>query len=284
MSSTPSLKLDWCSHEAAVYATTHWHYSGSMPCSKTVKVGAWEDGRFIGAIVFAYGAQRHLGKMFGLRMQECVELCRVALTTHRTPVTRIVSIALRMLKQLCPGLRAVVSYADCDHGHVGSIYAGGGWVYLGLVEQGGGTAKFRIHGKVCHGRTVGSKWGIGSQNVAWLRKHVDPKADVVYTLGKHKYVIGLDDEMRRQLRPLHKPYPKRAGSADGGTAGIQPAGGGSTPTPALARDPDETRTPPTTDRAQDRQGQPRPAPAQRPRASADARHPRRAAVAGRRRA
>jgi len=59
-SPNPTLRIDWCSYDAARYAVEHWHYSRSLPCSKTARLGVWEDGKFIGAIVFAWGANRHL--------------------------------------------------------------------------------------------------------------------------------------------------------------------------------------------------------------------------------
>jgi len=46
-----SLHLDWCSHDAARHAVMRWHYSRQMPSCKLVKVGVWEDGRFVGAII-----------------------------------------------------------------------------------------------------------------------------------------------------------------------------------------------------------------------------------------
>ena len=45
--SSVDLKVDWCSYEAAKYAVMHWHYSKTMPAGKTVKLGVWENGRFI---------------------------------------------------------------------------------------------------------------------------------------------------------------------------------------------------------------------------------------------
>ena len=42
------LKLDWCSYEAAKYACEHWHYSKCMPVGKTVKIGVWENKKYIG--------------------------------------------------------------------------------------------------------------------------------------------------------------------------------------------------------------------------------------------
>jgi hypothetical protein len=53
-------------------------------------------------------------------------------------------------------------------------------------------------------------------------------------LVKHKYLMPLDEDMRRQIEPLRKPYPKRAGSAGSGTSPDQGGRGGATPTPALS--------------------------------------------------
>ena len=55
MSSRPELKLDWCTHAAAKYAVEKWHYSKRLPSTftKLNKVGAWENGTFIGAVVFS---------------------------------------------------------------------------------------------------------------------------------------------------------------------------------------------------------------------------------------
>lgn len=237
LSSPAPLKLDWCPYEAAKYAVEHWHYSCCMPASKTVKIGVWEVGQFVGVVIFSWGSNSRLGQQFGLGMTQCCELTRVALDhRHRTPVSRILTIALAMLKRQSPGLRLVISYADCDQGHHGGIYAAGGWTYLGKVQLGGGTPKYRIHGKVMHGRSVGARgW---KQQLPWLREHVDPAAEKVFTDGKHKYAMPLDADMRAVVARLHQPYPKRAGSADGGTSTDQVESGGSIPTPALCEQPE----------------------------------------------
>jgi hypothetical protein len=59
------LYLDWCSHEAAKFAVEHWHYSKVIPKSKLAKIGVWEDGTFIGAIIFGVGATADLVKAYG---------------------------------------------------------------------------------------------------------------------------------------------------------------------------------------------------------------------------
>jgi len=116
-----SLCLDWCSYDAARYAVEHWHYSRSLPCSKTARLGVWEDDQFIGVIVFAWGANRHLAGEYKLKMTECAELYRIALDKHITAVSRIISIAVKMLQREMPGIRLLVSYADLNQGHEGKI-------------------------------------------------------------------------------------------------------------------------------------------------------------------
>ena len=127
----PELRLDWCSYDAALYSVKRWHYSKSMPCAKTARLGVWEDGKFIGALVFAWGANNRLAEEYGLEIIECAELCRVALTTHETPVSKPISIACKMVKRAMPGLRLIVSFADPERNHVGTVYQGAGWIYVG---------------------------------------------------------------------------------------------------------------------------------------------------------
>src|SRR6185312_4060305 len=91
----PALKLDWCSHAAAKYAVEHWHYSRSLPTPPLVKIGAWEDGAYIGAVIYGRGGNNHLGAPYGLGVTELCELTRIALTAHRTPVSRIAALSLR---------------------------------------------------------------------------------------------------------------------------------------------------------------------------------------------
>jgi hypothetical protein len=232
MSSKPVLKLDWCSYAAAKYAVEHWHYARTMPLGRLVKVGVWEDSQFVGAVVFAQGNNQHQGRRFGLTLFEVCELCRVALTAHRSPVTRIIAVALRFLKEHCPGVRLVVSYADPEQGHHGGIYQGGNWCYVGT---GGSTEAFYdAAGNRIHTRTAapnGHKRQFGRNT----SRHHSTVARRVRLQSKHKYLYPLDDEMRQKIAPLAKPYPKkpRAGSLDSEAASVHDAEGGATPTSAL---------------------------------------------------
>jgi len=232
MSSKPTLRLDWCSHAAAKFAVEHWHYSRSLPTPPLVKVGVWENEQYIGCVLFSRGAAQHIGSPFGLDNTGVAELTRIALAAHLTPVSRIVRVALKFLRQSSPRLRLVVSFADPSHDHHGGIYQAGGWLYLGQQSS---TVEFIApDGKQWHGRMIsptGRKKVYGEYRPVWrpdqCRKVTMP--------GKHKYVMPLDAAMREQITPLAKPYPKRsrAGSVDSDTLGFHPGEGGANPTPAL---------------------------------------------------
>jgi hypothetical protein len=225
-----NLRLDWCSHEAAKHAVLRWHYSRRMPNSKLVRIGVWEDKRFRGAILYGVGANRHIARPFGLEATEVCELVRVALAPNRThPTSQCVAISLRLLRRQSPGLQLVVSFADSGQGHLGTIYQAGGWLYLGPSLQ----SYIKVRGEVVHPRTIYDRYGRGGQSIAWLRQHVDPRAERVEMAPKLKYVMPLNQKLRRQLEAVALPYPKNADEATGVATGDQPGQGGSIPTRPL---------------------------------------------------
>jgi hypothetical protein len=200
------LRIDWATHAAAKYACENWHYSKSVPVPPLVKVGAWENGKFIGVVMFSRGASSNLLKLYGLQQDDGCELTRIALTSHTAPVSRIARLAIEFLKRNSPSLRLIVSFADPQYGHHGGIYQAGNWLYVGDTAPG---AEYWHKGNRLHSRQVSEKgWNI-QQGVK--RKTVKPsECVVVKTSGKHRYLMPLDAEMRAQIAPLAKPYPKRA--------------------------------------------------------------------------
>lgn len=222
MSSRPELRLDWCSHEAAKYAVEKWHYSKRMPKSKLAKIGVWESKVFVGVVIFGVGATSDLVKRYGLSSLEGCELVRVALRAHASPVSRIISIALNMIRKSFPRLRLIVSFADPDESHHGGIYQAGNWIYAGRSQS---SDEYLFLGKRWQGRSFRNRF-------KGMERH--PLVKVVAGSSKHRYLMPLDKEMRVRIAHLARPYPKRAGSADSGTSAVQAGGGGATPTPALS--------------------------------------------------
>ena len=200
-----NLKLAWCSHEAAKHACVKWHYSKSTPVPPLVKVGVWEDEKFIGVLIFSRGASSNLLKPYGLNQDQGCELTRVALNDHKTPVSRIMAIAFKFLKNNSPKLKLIVSFADPQYGHHGGIYQATNWIYSGDTAK---AKEYWYKGKRLHSRQVSEKgWNIQQGQ---KRKTVKPsQCKIIKTEGKHRYLMPLDKETKESIMYLSKPYPKR---------------------------------------------------------------------------
>jgi hypothetical protein len=198
--------LDWCSYEAAKYACEKWHYSMSIPVPPIIKIGVWENKKFIGCITFSRGNTTNLGTAYNLVMTEVCELSRIALNVHQSPVSKIGSIAIRQLKKKENGLRLIVSFADPNHDHNGAIYQAMNWIYTGTSSAG---YKFLKNGKEYHSRQVSSN-GINKQFGSFCYTPKINECERIKLMPKHRYLYPLDDAMRKQIEPLRKPYPKRA--------------------------------------------------------------------------
>lgn len=219
MTDKPMLKLDWCSHEAAKYAVEHWHYSKTLPAfGRRITIGAWEDNQFVGAIIYAYSATPNIAKHWKLQQTQIIELRRVAFKSHKSSISKCVSISIKMVKKFCPGLKLIISFADADQNHLGIIYQASNWIYTGFSMDAQKDGYTTNRGFI-HCRTAGS---MGRNTLQWVRENVDPNATDHISIGKHCYLMPLDDAMRKQIEPLRKPYPKRGTGETDNAAQVRP--------------------------------------------------------------
>ena len=183
-------------------AVRRWHYSRSLPAAPIRRYAVREHGRFIGVVVFGYGANPNLGSPFGLGQGEVCELVRVALSGERhSRTTQIVATCLAELQAELPRLRLCVSYADTGQGHRGTIYQAGNWFYLGTTYP---APVILLEGVPHHPRSVYQRFGTSSLQ----RLHAQGVAATKRQGGvKHKYAYPFDAAMRRRLRRLARPFP-----------------------------------------------------------------------------
>ncbi len=233
------LRVDYCSTEAARYAVTHWHYSQALPTPPIVRFGVWEDGRFIGCALFSRGASSNLLRPYGLESTQGCELTRVALDHHDSPVSRIVSVAIRLLRKSNPNLRLIISFADPNQGHEGVIYQAMNWIYTGKTTEGIEYVERRT-GKRWHSRQVSEK-GYNIQYGEVRRCPRPSDCEQVRLLGKHRYLYPLDEETKSRIMALKLAYPRCATSETSDTSRNPPPRrrasqrekGGAAPTVAL---------------------------------------------------
>jgi len=190
------LRLDWATYESAKYAVEHWHYSKRMPKSKIVRIGIWEDEKFIGVVIFGVGASAVAHLQYKVNPYQICELVRVALSSHKAPVTNIISKSISFLKKKCPNLQLITSFADPFEGHVGIIYQAGNWIYAGKTAE---VIEFYYKGGWKH--VTGIYKSLKREKIKTLKTRRKP--------AKYKYLMPLDKQMRKQIEPLRQPYPKR---------------------------------------------------------------------------
>ena len=200
------MKLEYASKEAIKYACKHFHYSRSIPANPVGYSVFNGKNEWCRVVIFAVGATPHIASPYNLRQGEVIELVRVALNGKQGSTSQCVSVALRLIRRDIPLARLVVSYADIDQEHVGTIYQASNWYYEG--KKGEDTKSgYIINGKKTHNKSVHSL-GL-RQTLAEVRKHLDPNATEFITKGKYKYIYPLKPEMIDLCKKLHKPYPKK---------------------------------------------------------------------------
>lgn len=235
------LKVEGATTKAALQACQRWHYSHRLPTGKLVVFGVWEDSQFVGVVVFSRGPGPQIGMPFGLEQNQICELTRIALKEHATPVTRIVSIALRLLRRRNPGLRVVISFADPEQGHHGGIYQAGNWVFIGESHP---LVHYIVGGVEIHNRTMMEairKERAANPDIPMIetirRKYPGMEVTERRNTPRYKYALGLDDEMRAKIESMRQAPPARLTEKIVG--GIIRSSGGSIETDAPGSQPGE---------------------------------------------
>lgn len=186
------------------------HYSGT--CSSiTVGYGVYYRGALKGGIVFSAGVGRFANAYCRIcKPTEIIELTRLWLHDDlpKNSESRVVGLALRVLRRGRGRFRAVLSYADEYAGHVGTIYQATNFRYMGTSS--GSATKIKIGGLIVNSRSLNSRYG--THSIPRLKKILG-RDDIEYVKErqqKHVYVYPLTPDVAEWLDKHKKPYPKRA--------------------------------------------------------------------------
>jgi len=119
----------------------------------------------------------------------------------------------KWLKENQPHIKALISYADPQEGHVGTIYQATNWIYQGnrIRPNDSWLYKWEEDGEWQHGRTIFPYYG--TNNIEKLRNLVPKDFWIKKELRKHRYVylLGNKKEIKKAKEGLKYPslsYPK----------------------------------------------------------------------------
>ena len=198
------MRVTIASPKAIRYACHNFHYAKSVP-SVQYGFNIYNDAdEWCGVVCFGGGASPNLGKPYELYHGEVLELVRVALNGKQHTTSQCVAACMRELHRINPLVRLLVSFADIDQGHTGTIYQATNWLYEGVTLRNERCA-FIVHGEKMHPKTVYSRgW---KQSLPWLKEHIDENASIFYGKGKHKYIYCYDKKLARKYRKTAREYP-----------------------------------------------------------------------------
>lgn len=197
------MRLEIASNKAIKYACMNFHYAKAVP-NVGLAYNVFNNlNEWCGVICYGIGATNNIAEPYNLKQGEVIELVRMALNGKQESTTKAMSISLRLLKKNAPNVKLIVSYADSEQNHFGTIYQATNWFYTGYSTD----TNLIVNGERKHRRTLGSKYGTCS--AVELRKK-GFNVEVLKTKPKWKYIYPLDKTLLPFCRSLSKPYPKQA--------------------------------------------------------------------------
>lgn len=206
------MKLVKASYKAIKYACLNFHYAKTVP-GNGIGYSVFNDkNEWCGVIVYGYGVNPCIDNPYNLKQGEVVELTRVALNGKQEFTSKAIAMSLKLIKKDIPLCKLVVSYADLDQNHIGTIYQATNWYFVGISnENKKDCGSFLINGKKVHSRTVGGilkRRGLPTtiENIKKIYKTDDVKP--YFTKGKIKYLYPLCNETRQLCEKLKQDYIK----------------------------------------------------------------------------
>lgn len=189
------MRLEIASNKAIKYACINFHYAKAVP-TYSIGYSVFENNTWCGVVLFGGGASVNMPAKFNLRNGQYLELNRMALNGKQSSTSKVLSIAIKLIKKECPTVRMLFSYADKGQEHKGIIYQATNWYYIENIESSG--TEYLLNGIWKHDRGR-YNWGVDFKKLPKRKK-----------AGKHKYIYPLDKTLIPLCKSLSKPYPKQA--------------------------------------------------------------------------
>lgn len=192
--SVKEFKVFHCHAEEIKQFIVKHHYSKSVNgCDMAYCFCLMDKKNLIGAAFFGRMAMANQWKKFGDKPEDVIELRRLCCVdeTPKNTESFFISNMLKWLKKNAHH-KVVVSYADQEHGHVGTIYKASNFTYLGKQK---GAKVIVWKDKTYHDKTIRTKNnGVIKPYAQQIIKALNSgEAHYKDTAGKHTYVYKLNN-------------------------------------------------------------------------------------------
>lgn len=177
-----------------------WHYSNSINglrvdyCFKLIK-----DGITCGAIIYGKLAMANCWKKYGNSEDDVIELRRLCCTdeSEKNSESFLVGRTLRWLINNT-NIKTVVSYADPEYGHQGTIYKASNFKLVGRSSKG---RVIFYNGKKYHDKCIRTYYNGELKPFAKKVKDALETGEAYYktTEGKYIYLYNLDEHRSNKI-------------------------------------------------------------------------------------
>ena len=181
------------------------HYLKSFPGGSVLSFGVFAAGRLLGVLVLGVGPSNLHRYFEGAAPEQVMCLSRLWLDDRlgRNSESRTLAIVMRHLRRHQDTIKAVVAYADPDAGHVGVVYRGAGFLFIGWSEA---TPLYQLpDGSVHHSRSLSHAYG--THSLKHFSSH-GVQVKLVPQSRKLVYAALIDPTWQQRLRVPMLPYPK----------------------------------------------------------------------------
>ena len=169
-----------------------WHYSGSINgCKSSYAFGLYEGMRMVGAMLYGEMAMLNQWKRFADSSDEVIELRRLCCIddTPKNTESYFIGWTLRWLKKNT-SVKVVVSYADAEYGHTGTVYKASNFTFDGKRA---GAPVIMWNGRRYHQKAIRTKYK--GELKPYAKRLIEAlengEAQYVKTAGKYCYVYRL---------------------------------------------------------------------------------------------
>ena len=200
------MRLEIASSKAIKYACMNFHYAKRTTVS-ILSYSVFNDkNEWCGVIVYGPSSNRFAHKEYGINQNECIELLRMALNGKQESTSKAMALSLKLIKKNAPLVKIIVSYADNNVNHIGTIYQATNFYYIGQSSM-DNRSGILIDGKPSSYRGFQKRYGTTSFEK--LKEILGNRIEFIKPKTKNKYIYPIDKALVTMCKQLAKPYPKK---------------------------------------------------------------------------
>jgi len=170
----------------------------------------YDDNRMVGAMIYGKLAMANAWKRYGETADEVLELRRLVLIddTARFSESYFIGKTLRWLKANTR-VKTIVSYADPNYGHEGTIYRATNFTHAGMTSPG---RVIMWEGKKYHDKAIRTKYKGELKPFARRLKEALDKGEAYYVKQLPKHIYVMDLRPGKGAKPRRRPSPTEGGN------------------------------------------------------------------------